>query len=399
MIVMSIMAESLSSVWWIASAALIAPILSLITRRAVPDVVWLLVLGVLIGPHGLRLAQETESVEFLRELGIGFLFLLAGFEVDTARMRARAGRRAAVTWLISAVLATGAGMILFWGKPSAAVVFGIASTSTALGALLPIIKDAGLGASGFGQSVMVHGAWGELLPIMAMALLLSARATWASALVLLLFMVAALVTVILPKRFFQRIPLLGRAFAAASNSTMQTTVRLSVWVLISLMLMAVVLDLDVALGAFAAGLLLSRGFATVSLEQSTEVMHKLEMVGFSLLIPVFFVTSGMAIDVGAVIERWPFLLAFVAGVALFRGVPVFVMEWVLHRNASFEPRQAASLAFFVSTGLPIIVAVTQLAVAGQLISPDTASFMVTGGAITVLVFPYVATRLMRPRSA
>ena len=65
----TILLENLQSMWWIALAAVLAPVLALVTRRAVPDVVWLLVLGIVIGPHALGLAEPTEAVDFLRELG------------------------------------------------------------------------------------------------------------------------------------------------------------------------------------------------------------------------------------------------------------------------------------------------------------------------------------------
>ena len=74
-----LLVENLSSVWWIVLAAAISPILALTSRKYVPDVVWLLAFGVIIGPYMLGFAEQTEAVEFLRELGMGFLFLLAGF--------------------------------------------------------------------------------------------------------------------------------------------------------------------------------------------------------------------------------------------------------------------------------------------------------------------------------
>ena len=82
----TILLENLQSMWWIAAAAVLAPVLALATRRIIPDVVWLLVLGIVIGPNVLGLAHATEAVDFLRELGLGFLFLLAGFEVNTSDM-------------------------------------------------------------------------------------------------------------------------------------------------------------------------------------------------------------------------------------------------------------------------------------------------------------------------
>lgn len=392
--------ENLLSMWWVALVAVLGPILALITRRMIPDVVWLLAFGVLIGPHALGLAEQTESIVFLRELGMGFLFLLAGFEVNTADMRGRQGKQAALTWVLCAALGTGAGLLLMQGELRVAIVLGIASTSTALGTLLPMLKDAGAMTSPLGRATMIHGACGELLPIVAMSLLLSTRGTWQAALILLLFAAAAVVTVAVPARLFRRIPLLGRAFAAASNSTMQTTLRITVWILITLMLLTAVLDLDVALGAFAAGLLLNTGLRESAPEHAEEIMHKVEVVGFSLLIPVFFVTSGMTIDLGAVLAAWPLLLGFVGMIVLVRGLPVVLREvWGTTGSGLRGVREQAALGLHAATGLPIIVAVTQIAASSQLISVTTASVLVTGGALTVLVFPLLAQRLSQRATA
>lgn len=278
----------------------------------------------------------------------------------------------------------------------AGIVFALASTSTALGTLLPILKDLGLLDEPVGKAVMVHGAWGELLPIVAMSVLLSARAPGDSALVLLLFVVVALSMVLLPARFFQEIPFLTRAFGAASNSTMQTTMRATVWVLISLMLVSSILDLDVALGAFVAGMLLDRGFKRVEHTDTDEVMHKIEVVGFSLLVPVFFVTSGMDIDPAAVVRRWQLLLAFVVGVALCRGLPLLLHEMCGATGSGLDSRrERIAMALFSAAGLPIIVAVTRLGVGSKLISSDLASVMVTAGIVTVLLFPLLGSLVLR----
>ncbi|WP_114853281.1 cation:proton antiporter [Brachybacterium sp. YJGR34] len=388
--------ENLISMWWITLVAVLAPILALVTRRTVPDAVWLLAFGALIGPHALGLAEPTESVEFLRELGLGLLFLLAGFEVNPRDMRSRQGRQAALTWLLCAALGFGAAMLFVGGDVQIAVVLAIASTSTALGTLLPILKDSGVIESPLGRSVMVHGAFGELLPIVAMSLLLSTRGSWQAAIVLIVFAVAAVATVAIPSRFFRHVPLLGRSFAAAANTTMQTTVRVTFLILVTLMMLTAVLELDVALGAFTAGLLVSSVLRAKNPEHAQEVMHKIEVVGFSLLIPVFFVTSGMEIDVAAVLARWPMLLAFTATILLVRGLPVFLREQWTSTDSGLATRpERAALGLYAATGLPMIVAVTQIAVSSELISETIASVLVTAGAVTVLIFPLAAGQLMR----
>lgn len=387
--------DALLSVWWIVLVAALAPVLALVTRRYVPDVVWLLVLGALIGPHALGLAEQTEVVGFVRELGMGFLFLLAGFEVERKDMRGRQGKHAALTWLGCALLGLGVGLLLSQGEVRTAIVLALASTSTALGTLLPILKDSGVMPTALGRATMTHGAFGELLPVVAMSLLLSTHGTWTAALVLLMFFVAAVTTVAVPARFLRRVPLLGSAVVRASNTTMQTTLRLTVFVLVTLMLLTAVLELDVALGAFAAGLLLNAIFSAVDVEHAREVAHKVEIVGFSFLIPVFFVTSGMSIDVAAVLSRWPVLLGFVAMIAVARGMVVFGREKLTDTGSGLtSTRDQLALGLYAATGLPIIVAVTQVAVGSDLITVDTASLMVTGGAVTVLLFPLVAGLLV-----
>ena len=135
------------SLFWIALCAVVAPLLAgLVPRRLLPEVVLLLVLGVIIGPNVLGLATTDEAIGLLRELGLGMLFLLAGYEVELKELTGRGGRRALVTWLICLALAfvrrlapSGSA-----GAIHAEVAVAIALTSTALGTLLPILKDAGM---------------------------------------------------------------------------------------------------------------------------------------------------------------------------------------------------------------------------------------------------------------
>ncbi|HIV81378.1 MAG TPA: cation:proton antiporter, partial [Candidatus Salinicoccus merdavium] len=374
----------------------LAPIFALISRRYVPDVVWLLAFGVIIGPNMLGLAEQTEAVEFLRELGMGFLFLLAGFEVSTSDMRARQGKHAALTWMICAVLGVGAGLLLTNFEFRVAIVLAIASTSTALGTLLPILKDSGVMNTRLGRAAMTHGAYGELLPIVAMSLLLSTFATWQASVILIVFAIIAVLVVGIPIRFIRRVPLLGDAVLSVSNTTMQTTLRMTVFALVTLMLLTAIFELDIALGAFSAGLLLNVVFKTFSPEQGEEIAHKVEIVGFSFLIPIFFVTSGMVINLGQVLREWQLLLGFIVLIAIVRGLVVFLRECWSNTYSGIESlREQIALGLYSATGLPIIVAVTQIAASSEIIDQITAATMVTGGALTVLIFPFIANFILK----
>src|SRR5699024_508060 len=126
-------------------------------------------------------------------------------------------------------------------------------------------------------------------------------------------------------------------------------------------------------------------------DQERSLIHKVEIVGFSFLIPVFFVTSGMSIDLSSVVSMWHVLIGFVLAIAVVRGLPVFLREqWTNTHSGLRTTRDRIAVSLYSATGLPIIVAVTQIAVSSGLITKPIGSVMITGGAITVLLFPLLA---------
>jgi Kef-type K+ transport system membrane component KefB len=162
-----------------------------------------------------------------------------------------------------------------------------------------------------------------------------------------------------------------------------------VLLLVTLTGAAAAFDLDTVLGAFAAGFVLRQ----LVPEGHVALEHKLEGLAFGLLIPVFFITSGMAIDPEAVVEE-PFdLVAFVLLILLVRGGMVYLATVT---GGGFDRRQSTVVALFGSTGLPIIVAVTSVAVSEGQMTSTNASVLVAGGALTVLVCPLLAQRLLAP---
>jgi len=382
-----------TSLFWITVAAAIAPLIAgSLRRKLIPEVVLLLVGGIVIGPYALDLANVDTEIELLRELGLGMLFLLAGYEIDKDELTGRGGRRALVTWLVCLALAFAiVGALSTAGLVHSEIAVAIALTSTALGTLLPILKDRGLLATPVGRSVLNHGAIGEIGPVLAMAVLLGARGAVLSLVVLAFFALVAVVVAVLPARILREGTALLAVIRRGSDTTAQTTVRLVMLLLVALIAVAAVFDLDIILGAFAAGFILRR---TVP-GGNEQLEHKLEGLAFGLLIPIFFVTSGMAIDVSAVAGEPLVLLAFLVLLLIVRGLPVFVASRYDRgpAGANFDTREQLQVALYSTTGLPLIVAVTGVAVSAGQMSNGTASILVAAGAITVLVLPLLASAL------
>ncbi|CAB0594465.1 cation:proton antiporter [Corynebacterium diphtheriae] len=389
-------ADPLVSFAWIMGAALLAPLLSYATGKRLPAVVLLIGFGLVIGPNVLGLASLDGGVGLIKEIGLGMLFLLAGYEIEPETLRGKEGRTGLATWLMCAVLSfLGAMSIVGFHSSSTAIVLAIALTSTAIGTLLPIMKQHDMLDTPVGRSLLIHGAIGEIAPILAMALLLSSRSTWLTTAVLLAFFLVAAVVAIVPRTVKFFLPWMGRAMVDGAGSTNQTVLRLVLLMLAILMSVAAVFELDVVLGAFAAGFILRQ---MVPKKYRTPLEQRLDIVGYSLFIPVFFVCSGMAINPQAVAEKPWLLVALVPLFYVTRGLPIFLREMFFSTGSEVSGwKESLQLSLYAATALPIIVAVTEVATHSKLLSTDNASILVAAGSVTVLLFPLIGNLITQGR--
>lgn len=147
--------------------------------------------------------------------------------------------------------------------------------------------------------------------------------------------------------------------------------------------LAFLFQLDVVLGAFAAGFILR--FVTPNGNHTLNLKH--EGVGYGFLIPVFFVVSDASIDVKAVVANPALLITFIIMLLLVRAVPIFVATTLDHRVNPLDPQDKLTVSLYCTTALPLIVAVTSLAVQGGTMHQTTASTLVAAGAVTVFLMP------------
>src|SRR5829696_7126606 len=130
-------------------AAAAAPVIAAAFSRLhanliVPIVVVELVLGAIIGPDVLGLAEMDDILDFLGQLGLGFLFFFAGYEIQFDKIRGAPLKLAAIGWVITLVLAYAlAGALAAAGIVLSGLLVGSAMTTTALGTILPVLRDAG----------------------------------------------------------------------------------------------------------------------------------------------------------------------------------------------------------------------------------------------------------------
>ena len=382
------MSNDLVSLVAIAVIAAAVPLIVGMLRLRVADVVLLIGFGILLGPESLRIISVTPPIMLLSELGLAMLFFLAGLELEQASVRGRSGRLAAAGWGISLLIAgIVSGLLEAAGIIDDFIGVSIALTSTALGTLLPVLRDSGDLTGPFGRFFMGAGAWGEFGPIIAIAVLLGSQSKFLALITLAAFAVIAVGLAVIPQRL--RSVRIAALIEQGHHTSAQTAVRLTMLVVILLLAVADGFGLDAVLGAFAAGVIVRR-FSPPS--SGSVLSAKVEAIGFGFLVPVFFITSGANLDIDSIVEN-PLLLAlFFLLLLLVRGVPQFF----IYRKAIPNIRQRARFSLLVATGLPIIVAVTTLETEAGIMRPENAAALVGAGALSVLVFPLAAAAFGRP---
>ena len=355
-------------------------------RLAIPVVVLEIVLGIVVGPELLGLAKPDDFLEFFSNLGLGMLFFFAGYEIDFERIRGSPLKLAAIGWLMSLVLAYSlGGLLALTGVVLSLVFTGSALATTAIGTLIPILSDAGELRTRFGTYLLAAGAVGEFGPILLITFVFSTQSALDNALIMLVFIAAAVVAAVVGVRGVGRH---WSLFERTLETSSQLAIRITVVAVFALATLAASLGLDLLLGGFVAGVIVR-----IALKgREVEVLEsKLTAVGYGFFIPFFFVVSGVNFDLSALTEDPLRLLELPLFLALFfvvRGVPALLLY---RRQLDGQARLA--LAFFSATELPLVVAITTIAIDQGHMRASTAASLVGAAILSTTIYPLVGLRL------
>jgi Kef-type K+ transport system membrane component KefB len=385
---------SFSSLAIVAAVAFAAPLaLGLVPAVRLPAVVLEIVLGIVVGPAVLGWVKIDDAVEVMSLLGLAFLLLLAGLEVQFDMLRGLLLRITSLGFAVSFAVALAAGLILdATSVTGAPLLIAIMLSATSLGVVIPVLKDAGEAATQFGQIVIANASIADVATIVLLSLFFSGESSGVGAQFVLLGAFAALIAAIgLAVARVERSMRISAALLRLQDTTAQIRVRGAFVLLAAFVVLADQFGLEAILGAFIAG-------AVIKLVDTDGGMthpqfhRKLEAAGFGIFVPFFFVSSGVSFNLdalfasGSTIARVPiFLLALLAA----RGFPALLYRRAIdtHRTLAAALLQATSLGFFVVAG--------QIGMDLDLISEATGAALIAAGLLSVLLFPVGALALLR----
>jgi Kef-type K+ transport system membrane component KefB len=374
-----------------AVAAVVPLVLGWAPRLRVPSVVVEILAGILLGPSVLGWVRIDLPVQILALFGLAFLLLLAGLEIDVRGLRGQLLRLAGVAYLLSLALAVLAGLgFRAIGWAPSPLLLAIALTATSLGLVVPVLKDAGRIADAVGQTTIAAASTADFTAIVLLTLLFSTAGGSAGRTAVFLgsfgVLVGALALAIGRVGMSMR---LGEVLVRLQDTTAEIRVRLVVLLLIAFVALAQRLGLETILGAFLAG-------ALVGLVDRDSATHprfraKLDAIGYGFLIPVFFVSSGIQLDLRGLIDEPSAFVrvpVFLAALLAVRGVPAVVFA------RSLGARGATATGLLQATSLPFLVTAAQIGTATGRLSGTNAAALVCAGLLSVLIFPAVALGLL-----
>ncbi|QWC86495.1 cation:proton antiporter [Nocardioidaceae bacterium] len=305
-------------------------------RAGVVPIVGFLLAGVLIGPSQLGLVASTEAVDAAAEVGVILLLFTIGIEFSLERLArvwrwivGSGGAQVVVTSLLTAALVVafgeGWGVGLFTG-------FLVALSSTAI--VLTVLSDKNATNTPRGQlslAVLVFQDLAVVAMVVVVPLLGADAEGGAGSLGRALGTAALVIGLVLVVARRVMPPLLGRVAALCSPEVFLLAI---VAICLGTAYVTALAGVSVSLGAFLAGLVVSES------RQSTQALS--EILPLQIIFSaVFFVSVGMLLDVGALLENLPLVLAAALGVLVLKTVVTFAA--VLPTGQGWRTALATSL--------------------------------------------------------
>ncbi len=377
----------------VVAVAFAAPFfLGLFPGVRLPSVVLEIVAGIIVGPSVLDVVQVDQAIEVIALIGLAFVLFLAGLEIEFEKLRGQVLRLTGLGFVLSFAIAVVVALSLSaGGLVETPLLVAIILCSTSLGVIVPVLKDAGEISTTFGQLIVSAATIADFGAIILLTLFFSGEGGAGSTVLLLGALALLALVVFVAVRGAEHSARVRADLLRLQDTTAQIRVRAALVLFIGFAAVAEELGLEVILGAFVAG-------AIISLLDRDQVMthpdfrRKLEAMGFGFFIPVFFVTTGVRFDLSALtsdasnVAMVPvFLLALLA----VRGLPA-----LLYRRA-LDARQSAVAGVLQATSLPFIVAATAIGAELDLIDAAESAALIGAGLLSVLIFPVVGLALLR----
>lgn len=367
-------------------AALIIPIaMARFKVSSVPTAVAEIVAGILLGKSAFNIVQETSSLTLLSSLGVIILMFLSGMEINFDLFKKAPGQKkrdakspvsiAVLSFTAVIITAFILGVILyFMGLFTDILLATILFSTIALGVVIATLKEKEILGRPMGQTILLTAVLGEVIPMLALTFYASiyghnAGRLW---LIVLLFLAA----IILLRRFRQ--PYVW--FNNVSKATTQLDIRLAFFLIFTLVTVAESVGAENILGAFLAGMVMKL------LEPSEATQEKLTSIGYGFFIPIFFIMTGVRLDLKSLFANKTALALIPILVACFI---IAKLPTTLIYRRRFNARNSFAGGFLTVTTITLVLPSLQVAKNLHAITSTQSDAFILAAVIVCVLAPIV----------
>ncbi|WP_057880710.1 cation:proton antiporter [Companilactobacillus kimchiensis] len=370
-------------------AALITP---LITARfhiqRMPTAISEILMGIVIGKTGLNIARPDTSVQYIANLGVIILIFLGGMEIDFSLLEPKKDKTiysplgtsftGFMTILFMSILLSG--VLYLTGIFTDFVLAVILFSTIALGVIISLLKEVGLLQTNYGQTILLTSAFGEFIPLVALTIYSAVQQRhYISVLGLPVIFIIAIILL----HRFNRIYVF---FDKIDKATTQLDIRLAFFLIFTLVTFAEQIGAESILGAFLAGAVMKL------LKPKPDTEDKLSSIGYGFFIPVFFITTGVNLNLRTLFTNWDAVLL----------IPIFLMAFILSKaivyfvfRKRFGRRYAAGASIVTATTITLVLPILQVGRNLKLISMAQSGAITLAAIITCLVCPILFNKILK----
>jgi Kef-type K+ transport system membrane component KefB len=366
-------------------------------RLRLPPLVGELAAGIIIGPYVLKLVTPDESLNVISDLGVFFLMLLAGLQMDPREIR-KAGLRGGILAVIAFSLpyVGGFGVAALFGLGIVQSMFvGLLLSITAVPVSTIVLMQFGILETKLGNTVITAAVINDIFSLVVLSIVLQLHGangaevnimetTINSVIKILLFIGGIFLVDILFRKanvwlqrrgtyFFDKLHTKEAAFGILLISTILVSV-----------IAQVVIGLHFIIGTFFSGLIVYKEI--IRKENFERVYGIISAISFGFFAPIFFAVIGININMDSIVNNLPFfiVLAIVAVITKVGG------GYIGSRLTKFSKDECWAIAFLMNGRGMVELVIASIGYSSGIIDSTIFSITVTIGWATTILAPILS---------
>lgn len=366
-------------------------VLSQLCRRLkLPDIVGQIGAGMILGIPVIVVFITPEfrsDLSFLSELGIIFLLLLAGLEINISKLK-KLSKDSILISLFGAIIPFAFGFFatkLLGFSESTSIITGICMAITAEGTTLKVLIDKNLLDTKVGTIILSAGILDDLYGIIFLGSFLMFLGDDKGALLTFPLWILGFIGIVL--LLFLILPKIIKSVEGEHSRI----TNLAMTLLIGLIIASISsqFGLGPILGAFIAGIIIH--WVNKDKKEEQNIVLELKILTFAFIIPFFFINIGMNMEFGGIFENWILIVTItliaIAGKVLGSLIVSFITD--------IKPRQALLIGWGMNSRGAIELVIASVALNSGLLTRDIYTAIVIMAVITTLFFPFILEKMIK----